>query len=337
MTGATIGSLLVAVTGPIGLPTTVASPSETDMLLTLTVDDAPMAPDLEAFLRQRAIDTWNAEVVRGGATDSPAASPDSRRHFRVGITWPAERSVEVRIAERQAVLVERILVVTDPGAAKLTVWLLVKSTIKRELKYAATGDAAPVATKAASAELDPQPEPMPAVSAPAGEIAAPPAPSELPAVRPWSFAALMTFSVGSSRLFSVGPGIGARYRPWRRLQLGTEVGYRLAPGVVGLIIHHVPLRVDAGWALGSKRSVTVGAAATVDLKIPVATYRARAVVGIDAGPFLELRMPLSRSGVGITLRSTFCLRAVRQRYVVENGDVPEAPWDVTLTTGVVWP
>ncbi|MEE8409013.1 MAG: hypothetical protein V3T05_05370 [Myxococcota bacterium] len=341
MTGATLGSLLATVIGPMVSQATMASPGETDMLLTLTVNESPMAPDLATFLSERALDTWDVEVRRGPV--SVAAADRAHRHFRVTITWPAERSVEVRIADRYAVLAERILVVTDPGAAKLTVWMMIKSTIKRATKHAMTMhrvDAVPVEPpprEVAAADL----HRLPMAPAPVGEVVGPTLTvDDSPVARPWSLAALMTFSLGSSRLFSVGPGFGVRYRTWKRLQLGAEVGYRLAPGVVGLIIHHIPLRVDAGWGLGSKRAVTVGAAAIADLKIPVAQHRSRAVVGVDVGPFLELRMALARPGAGFTLRGTFRVRPVRQRYIidtVETGVVLERPWDLTLSTGVVWP
>ncbi len=342
MAGVTTGSVLVALIGPIAPHAAVASPGETDMLLTLNVEDSPMAPDLAAFLSERALDTWRVEVRRGPV--SVADDDRARRDFRVTITWPAQRSVEVRIADRHAVLAERILVVTDPGAAKLTIWMMIKSTIKRATKHAVTVDrfaavlGRPPQDVAASDRRRPPIAPAPVREVEARTLTVGVGGSSL--ARPWSLAALMTFSLGSPRLFSVGPGFGVRYRAWQRLQLGAEVGYRLAPGVAGLIIHHVPLRVDAGWGLGNGRVVTVGAAAIADLKIPVAQYRSDAVVGVEVGPFLELRMSMSRPGAGFTLRSTFCVRPVRQRYIIDSGEtgvVAERPWDLTLAAGVVWP
>jgi hypothetical protein len=159
---------------------------------------------------------------------------------------------------------------------------------------------------------------------------------EAPAPEPLSFATMVVFSFGQPELFSVGPGIGVEWSPWPRVAIGGELGYRLSPGVVGLLVHHVPVRVSAGWVVDRGRVATLGIAATADVKVPVAESRRAAALGLETGGFLTLHLPLSRPGASFLLRGSVHVRPVRQRYVIDGDVVTEQLWDACVSTGVSW-
>jgi hypothetical protein len=287
-------------------PASRAAPQDEQMHLTLDVAPSQRVPDLDIFLAERVADTWGGEAL--------AASDDQSR-FRVGVSWLAERSAEVAVDEGDVRLAQRILVITDPGAAKLTIWLLVKSTIRRAL----------VSARPAAPPIEP-----PARAAVTVSASAPAAPE------PLSFATLIVFSLGQPDLFSVGPGFGIEWSPWPRVSLGGELGYRVAPGVIGLLIHHIPVRANVGWSVGPDRAVTLGVAATADIKVPVAEDRHTAALGVETGGFVALRLPLAWPEVSFLLRGTVAVRPVRQRYVLDGDVVAEALWDASVSTGVSW-
>lgn len=301
MGGVLTGLLLVAAAGS---PEGRAAPRDEQMRLTLDVADSEGVPDLGAFLAERASGTWGAEAI---AQDGTTA------RFRVQVSWPAERSVKVAVDEKDVRLADRILVVTDAGAAKLTIWLLVKSTINRAML--------------GSVPVGPRPEPPPAAHV---------GPSPVPLPAPLSFATILVFSLGQPQLFSAGAGFGVAWLPWSQVSLGGELGYRFSPGVIGMLIHHVPVRLNAGWSVDPGRAVTVGLAAIADLKVALAGGRRAAALGLEAGGFLALHLPLSKPGASFLLRGTVTFRSIRQRYLIDGDAVSERLWDICVSTGATW-
>ena len=290
---ALLGVLVVAEPPPTGAP----------MTLTLLIPESDRTLDLEAFLDERARETW--EVGDSGA------------RFEVVIAWPDDRRLVVRVHEGERELASREIEVADPGATKLTVWLVVKSTINRALR-----EGPRVAATVAEPEVD--------VRVP---VAAKPARAT------WSVGALVLASVGRLELFRFGPSAVAWLNPWRGLVVTLEAGYRISPGVnvagraADLTIHYVPVTASAGWQLNPIWNT--GLFATADVKVPVYDTGSKLAAGLDVGAHVQALLPLS-DRARLVGRAFAAWRASRARFVVDEGSITEAQAFGGVAVGALW-
>jgi hypothetical protein len=336
------------------------------MALTLSVEGGPAG--LEAFLVERARESWDTAVDIPRRSDvsvsMPAVTPGTEV-FNVEIDWLSAEQLTVSVEQNGDQLTRRTIEVDDPVEAKLTLWLLLKSTINRGLKQsrlaadrnavsgappliAAAVPAAPVAAASdvTDAEVsDPQlPRPSAEVSSPAAPVRGPAlsehgaAPDDDANVRlrigPW-----VTVWLETPRLLAVGVVAVATWY-WRFLAFAVQFGYRYAPGPDGLEVHGVPVTGTAAFEIGERIRAGIGAMLTGELKIPVTRTRADVRLGAEGGVFAQARMGLAQEWE-MALRFGIAWRMVRMRYLYNDSagverKTREAPWTTMLAMGVAW-
>lgn len=91
-----------------------------------TVDKRALA-DVEVFLADRIQEAWGVEV-----SNTPPIT-EGGRHFFVTLLWRSPERVLVRLAERDAVHVEREVEIADPASGRALLWLAIRSSIERAL------------------------------------------------------------------------------------------------------------------------------------------------------------------------------------------------------------
>ncbi|MBI5508175.1 MAG: hypothetical protein HY903_05430 [Deltaproteobacteria bacterium] len=309
------------------------APEGRKVALTIVIPDTAVARDVEAFLCDRAQETFGA--------DCHAAATAQAWEVGVSLRWQQVGRIAVHIQDEAGVLASRVIEVEDPGAAKLTLWLLLRATLRRAL-----AEPGRVPANAAARRADGVSAPRvgtlaaPAVSRSSVTEVAAPVPSGTPGAV--GFAVVAGVFVEDPRLFALGPSFSCWWQARPGLVVGADLGYRLAPGVVtaagdvGLVIHHVPVGVMAGLESDGPVRFGVGLAATADPKVPVAKNQARVVVGVETGLYGQLRLPLTRSDSHFLLRARVAGRNLRQRYRVAGGEIAERPWNLGLDAGVSW-
>ncbi|MBI3179646.1 MAG: hypothetical protein HYZ27_08280 [Deltaproteobacteria bacterium] len=250
-------------------------------------------------------DTGLSEYLSARAQETWPQRNDFGEGIKVTVNVMLDGSLAVRIEEGDVLLASRDIEAADPGAAKLTVWLLVRSTIQRALLGAdEPGPAAEVVTST---------EPRPQES---GQ---------------WTLSALAVAAGDGGELYSMGPAVSATWSEGA-LAFSGELGYRLTPGVPGLVIHYLPLRVGAGFATGAWQ---LGWVVAGELKASVAAGEERWVMGAQTGPYAQLSLPLAPHA-GLLVRGEVVARLVRQRFVLASGVVREQPMAAALAGGVYW-
>jgi len=328
------------------------------MVMTLSVEGGPAG--LEAFLVERTRETWDTAVDiprRSSATlPVPAVAPGTRV-FYVEIDWLSAEQLTVTVEESGELLTRRTIEVEDPIEAKLTLWLLLKSTINRGRKEShAAAPLAPAGTPTL-ASVPRQPHRFaaaPRLDAADAEVADPMADARLEApprlrqvapgpeadapvtlrVGPW-----MTVWLETPRLLAVGVVAVATWY-WRFLAVAVQFGYRYAPGPDGLEVHAIPLTGTAAFEVGERIRAGLGLMLTGELKIPVTRARADIRAGAEGGVFAQARMALADEWE-LALRFGICWRMVRMEYLYNDSQgeprkTREAPWTTLLGVGVAW-
>ena len=327
----TLATVLAVVAAPTSPTPTDGAPKDRVVALSITTPNHEVARDVEAFLCQRAHETFG---VTCNALHDPSAWV-----FEATLTWLTPGRVSVLVQDQAGVLVSRVVEVEDPGAAKLTLWLLVRATMNRALAEpgrVTAGLVTPATPGPGSASSTPVLGPDPAVLKSEAVV------SETANRSALGFGAYAAALINNPRLFAMGASLAVYGHVWRGLVLGGDLGYRLAPGVVtaagevGMMIHHLPFGVSLGWDFGESTSVCAGLFGSADVKIPVAAHRSAVALGVDTGAFVEARLPFARPDAQFLLRGSVALRPVRQRYLFDDGEVTEEPWALGLGTGVTW-
>jgi hypothetical protein len=278
------------------------APEKQTMALTLLVPEPAPVPDLVAFLRKRASELWDLDPAASVAFDVMVARPENGRLL-------------LTIVERNQELARRELAMdADPGATKLTAWLLVKATIQRALKQ----------------ERPAPPLPEPVVT----EVPVAPEPTS----SRWGLGGLVSASLGPVELARFGPSLVAWINPRHRLVMSLEIGYRVSPtaGVSGggdLTVHFVPMTASLGWQLNDLWSVA--GYATTDVKIPVSNESSAIAAGLDLGAYLQLHVPTGERW-RLLLRAFAGGRASRLRYLVDGGSITESAWVGGAAVGGLW-
>jgi len=306
-------SAVVAVSGAIDAPA---------FSLTLSVKGEAADPRLEVFLLERLEQSWNVTI--GSAGEAAGI------RFSVEIVWLSARQLSVAVARQGELLTDRTIEVADPLDARLTLWLLLRSSIDRGLKRAAVPSPA----------LAPSSGPQEEAALPTHELAVKP---EVREVQPSGAAtesrravgALVTIWLETPQLFAVGvSGTGAVR--WGLIVVGASLGYRYTPGPRGLSVHGVPL--SASLAVETDHQLiaaSLGLLARGELKVPASKHERTAVFGFEVGPYGQARVPVD-GDIGFVLRFAVGWRLVRQRYLFAGGRATEHPWATTLATGVDW-
>jgi len=335
-----------ALVAPVGTSVEVDD-APTTMALTLSVEGGP--PGLEAFLVERARETWDTSVDiprrNRASLPNPVVSGDRRSlpYFYVEIDWLSGGQVTVTVEQGGELLTRRTIEVEDPTEARLTLWLLLKSTINRGLKQIAQ---APLADAEPTAAIEPEPATLPDVGeAPgtAGSVRATPegptlageaaAPVTL-RVAPW-----VTVWLETPRLLSAGAEAVATWY-WRFLAVALQLGYRYAPGPDGLEVHTLPLTGTVAFEVGEQIRAGLGGLLSGAVKIPVSHTRASVRLGAEGGVFAQARMDLAAEWE-IALRFGIVWRMVRLQYLYHDSAgqlrrTREAPWTTMLGVGVAW-
>lgn len=312
------------------------------LVLTLKIDGA--APGLETYLVERVRETWDVRVElpnREGAE----RGVDGADHFAVVVAVQSPAQCSVRISHAGVLLTERTITSRDPTETKLTLWLLLKSTLDRALKRALPEDSdapgetvQPPRVETASAPSPPALAPAPAgTGAALGETAA----TDLAASDPATvrFGGLMTLWLETPRLLAAGASLTAALA-WRYISAGLELGYRYAPGPNGLQLHGVPLTATVVAEYGDAVWAGFGLMLTGEVKFPVAGARWTLTAGAETGVLAQARVML-RPDMSALLRFAVAWRLVRSRFLYRDTfgverQTREQAWLSTLSLGVVW-
>ncbi len=294
-----------------------AAAKDPTMPIGLTVHDSADAKDFEVFLRQRAMENWpNLELRQESAGEG----------FMVTLSWPSSSTVLVHVAEAGVEIAHREIAIADVGAAKLTVWLVVKSALERALRVAS----------------EPQPAKPVELSTTKMAIKGSQHLTQESQAQEWGMAVLVGMAMGAPQLFHVGPAFALWSRPWHRLWLAGEIGYALTPGVVlkdgnvGLLIHHIPVRLLTAWQLDGSQTFAAGAYATAEVKFAVTHATSQTAVGVDVGAFIQAQIPLSASRSHFSARVAVGMCPLRHRYILDDETLEERPWIASISSGVAW-
>jgi hypothetical protein len=316
------------------------------MALTLSVEGGP--PGLEAFLVERVRETWDSSVDiprrnRPGLP-MPVVSADSATvpYFYVEIDWGPRNRVTVTVEQGGELLTRRTVEIEDPVEARLTLWLLLKSTINRGLKQTARSEAPAEVEGAGPAPAEPSEggdagaEGDALAERLAGGIAAEPSEAHpiVMRVAPW-----FTLWLETPRLLAVGAAAVATWY-WRFLAVAVQLGYRYAPGPDGLEVHALPLTGTVAFEIGERIRAGLGGLISGELKIPVSGPRAAVRAGADGGVFAQARMDVSEEWE-VALRFGIAWRMIRLEYLYHDSagqrrKTREAPWTTLLALGVAW-
>jgi len=254
---------------------------------------------VEPYLRERAARSWRLD------NEAPEAT------FFCVITWlPQSREIEIVIARGDAVLTRRQIAVDGSDAAKATLWLILRSSLRRALTEA---PAPPVASVGVS--------PKPASDA----------------AMPKKYSALLTAAIGSADLASLGFSLGVQQRLAQSLLLSLTVGYLHARAHRRLRLHQWPLKVGIGIIQGDERSVAVGLLGVAELKYAHTEDAQRWLGAVQGGMFMRAQTPLGQGGVDFLWQLAATRRL--QRYIYRLSDSSEAReemWQVYFNAGVAW-
>lgn len=348
----------------------VAAPSGEVPKLALTLSVNGGEDGIEAFLLERARQTWeNAEVLH-----EIRDTDELLTFFRVAVEWLSANQVSIRVEQDGQPLTDRTIEVQDPVQAKLTVWLLLKSTINRGLKQAelrqeeqgggqtgwdfATGDRGEALTGETAEPVNAAAEAPgntgPSTAATPGSTVTGPMeprtgteirePAEVPvpsgeAEMAWTWGAMPTVWLETPKLFAFGVhATFALY--WRFLILGAQLGYRYTDGAHGLSVHGFPLTTLLGFEIGQEVRAAAGLIVAGELKIPMVRNRTGTTVGAEGGLFAQARLPVSQKA-NLILRVAMTWRFTRTQYLFHDNDgneraTTERPWAQILSFGLEW-
>lgn len=292
-------------------------------------DGSAEAAAFGAFLREMATRTWT----------NPEADNSLPFRFVVSLSSSAPRTVVVMVSRDGSQLARRSIEVADPGATRLTVWVLVRDTINRAL---VTGHRTTVAPTH-SGDQSPPPKSQRAKPAP---LRAPIRRSRDESAAKGSRVAwtlMLALAVPATEQTAAGACVGANAPLGAGYSVGGEVGYQVEASrwhkglARGLVIHHVPVRLRTSRQILSRATASLeGGVAVVGVLRYAASDGQRGLgVGAGVGPFVEL----SRDGdaaVQPCARVGASMRLVRQRYVLPTRSATEPLWQVSLAAGLVW-
>ncbi len=330
--------------------------------VTLSVNGGP--DGVEAFLLERILHTWeNAEVL-----DETHESAELLTVFRVAIDWLSAHQVSVVVEQDGQPFTDRTIEVQDSLQAKLTLWILLKSTLNRGLKQAhlrgadlseppragwdfAAGEGGeapapagttptevpPAAVPAPPSVSVPQPSPEPSADVETRAVVSSDEPVSYPIHTAWG--ALPSIWLETPKLFAAG--LYATFSAyWNFLAMGLQLGYRYTDGVHGLKVHGLPLTALFGFEWGGRVRAAIGLLLTAELKLPAALGNSSAAFGAEGGAYAQARLPVSETAY-LILRPALTCRMIRMQYEYTDPDgvdrtTREHPCTVVISAGLEW-
>ncbi len=290
-----------------------------DMLLTviwatLASSEPRMMPSVSeqgegtmgAYLRERLDGMW---------PDEPSCEALSEEAcLEVHVIYGEGARVLVAVSRGEELFAERIfdLAGKDEAAAKLAVWLFVRSAIARGY--------ADLRSRRATQEPAPAPEPERREEAKV----------EVARVRPYAL-----FELGSDlrELQSLGVKAGGEIALGGGVLGAAEFGYVAARAGQQVRMHRVPLQL--GLAAKVSEGLELGAVALAELEVAEAASARAMSLGLSLGPSLRASFARARAWTG-WLRLLAPVAILRQRYVLDDRRITEGVVSLSLAAGVTF-
>jgi len=156
-----------------------------------------------------------------------------------------------------------------------------------------------------------------------------------PAIEGWSFSLAASSALSNAGEVQLGVAVGASTVLRDFVLVGAGVDYQHTE-LTGVSVDRIPLR--AWIALRTPIapiSLSFGLYGAVDLKL----VSRRALIGVDLGPMVRLRLPMVAIGSGdlaLIVDGGIGVRLRRQEYLLDSGTGREGAWAAALRTGVDW-
>lgn len=278
-------------------------------------------PTLVYYLAQKITAATSVTIVDGAPAD-----------FTLTVAPAMAEGVILTLRQDERLLTQRLLNNPEPAAVKAAAWLTVRSALTRAL--AVDAPKAPAIADAPEAAETPvvAPEPQPPRSSLAQKTRATPSHR-----RRWRYTVVTSAQLGAPRLTAYGVAAGASLPVWEGLRLRGSVGYRHTPGPPAFSLHAAPVTAALGWRLGQQAAATLELEATVEPTWARGDTRGAMMVGVIAGPAMQVRIPVLPRGPGAVLRFGLGARLVRHRFTYDTGETTETPWRAELAVGATWP
>jgi hypothetical protein len=300
--------------------------------------------------RRDAIRTFLADRVRDAFGLELGDTPDvgaTGRNYAITLHFERDDAVLVEISARGELLASRELPTTDLPEACASVWMLVRSTIERN------------ALESPPEEPEPEPEPEPAPAIPptptatiAPALDEPAAPAKRNnttrsalASAPFgarginSMTASLTTEAAIHGGFGAGPAAAASLELDGGLIVGAGLAYRAAEPVTGLQVRHFPLSFRAGYLPDKKTRYELGASLSLDLAVASTPRRTVPLFGVQLGPYVRGRLPLTTwegTEVSITAEMGIAVALLRSSYFVAGAEHTDGLFSARALGGVEW-